>query len=93
MSLIRYLRRWTIPSLVVACAACTTAHDTASPASQPPDSKPAGGACQTSNGLVANGNVIYKCVLPGQGFINCPQYVCQQCNNGTFGGEHSCMVR
>jgi hypothetical protein len=96
MSLNRSRTGRLIPLLVLALAAftaCTTAQDTTSLASQSPDSKPTGGACPTSNGLVTNGNIIYKCILPGQGFINCPQYVCQRCNNGTLGAEYSCMLR
>jgi hypothetical protein len=97
MSSNRYGTRWRIASLVLALVTCTTACTTAQPttplASEALDSKPPGGACQTSNGLVSNGNIVYHCVLPGQSFINCPQHVCQRCNNGTFGAEYACLLR
>jgi hypothetical protein len=55
--------------------------------------KTVGGACQASNGPVADGTVIYRCSQPNAGVANCPQYMCQRCNNGTWGGEYACQMR
>jgi hypothetical protein len=52
-----------------------------------------GGACQGPNGPVADGAVSYKCAVPGQNVAGCPRYVCQRCNNGTWGAEYSCQLQ
>jgi hypothetical protein len=64
----------------------------ASQADQTAAVKPSG-ACQGPDGLVADGSVVAKCMLPAQGVTGCPQYYCQRCSNGHLSGEYSCGLR
>ena len=56
--------------------------------------KPAGGACRASDGsTIADGTVVYRCAVPGQGVTQCPRYVCQKCDGGTLSGEYTCQLQ
>lgn len=74
-------------------AACAQMGGATSSADGAAIAKPAGGACQSTDGPVADGTIVAKCAVPGQGVTDCPRYLCRRCNGGTWGGEYTCRLR
>jgi len=92
MSSIRCLKLLPVFGLVLAVAGCAHGESSASQPDQTAVVKPAG-ACQAGDGgLVADGTIASRCAVPGTGVTDCPRYTCRRCNNGTWGGEYSCLL-
>lgn len=93
----RCLKRLSILGLVLALAACTSpggpAASQSAQSAQPsqPLAVRTDGACQTPSGLVANGTVVSRCFIDGQGITSCPRYLCRRCTSGTLGEEYTCL--
>lgn len=51
------------------------------------------GACRGADFVVADGTVMSKCAIPGQGVNDCSRYICQRCNNGTWGEQYPCSPK
>jgi hypothetical protein len=92
MVFVRSSQLWLALGVGLAAGACAQGEKSAPPPDQIVKAKPAG-ACQGSDGVVADNVVVYRCVVPGQGITSCPRYVCKRCNNGTWTGEYSCQLR
>ncbi len=89
----RCLRLLWAVGIVFLVAACVQTGPQGSQAAQTVATKPAGAACRASDGVVANGTVVYHCAVPGQGVTGCPRYTCRRCNDGTWGSEYSCRLQ
>jgi len=73
--------------------ACAQMGGATSPADETAIAKPVAGACQSADGPVADGTIVSKCEVSGQGVTACPRYTCRRCNGGTWGGEYTCRLR
>jgi hypothetical protein len=80
---------------VFAMGACAQTGGAASPSpnNQTAVAQPAGGACQSEDGPIADGTIVSKCAMPGQGITSCPRYICRRCTNGKWSGEYTCRVQ
>lgn len=90
-------RCWKLLSIVVSAVvmgACAQMASTAPSASnQTATAQPAGGACESDDGPIADGTIVSKCAMPGQGVASCPRYVCRRCTNGKWSGEYTCRLQ
>lgn len=93
MSSNRCLKRLSMMAGLLVLAACGQMPGAASPPDQTAVARPSSGACQGDDGPIADGTVVSKCVVSGQGITGCPRYVCRRCSNGTWSGEYSCRVQ
>lgn len=78
-----------------AMGACSQMGGAASPSStnETAVTHSAGGACRSDDGPTADGTIVSKCAMPGQGLTSCPRYVCRRCANGKWSGEYTCRVQ
>lgn len=93
MSLNRCWKLLPIVGVSVVLVACGQMGGATSRGDETVIAKPAGGACQSVDGPVADGTIVSKCAVPGQGVTDCPRYTCRRCNGGTWGGEYTCRLR
>lgn len=94
MSSDRGAKLFPVLGVLLMVAACSQMSGAASPDDQAVAVKRAGGACQSDDGrTVADGTIVSKCAMPGQGIMNCPRYVCSRCTSGAWGGEYTCQMR
>lgn len=93
MSSNRCVKLLSIIAGLLVLGACGQMPGAASPPDQTVGARPAGGACQGDDGPIADGTIVAKCVVSGQGMTGCPRYVCRRCGNGQWSGEYSCRVQ
>ena len=94
MSSNRCLKLLVTVASAFAMGACGQMGGAASPsAAHQTVAQPAGGACQSEDGPIADGTIVSKCAMPGQGITSCPRYVCRRCTDGKWSGEYTCRVR
>lgn len=92
MSSNRCLKLLPVFGMLAVLAACVQAERPAAQPEQMISAKPAG-ACQGDDGPIADGTIVSKCALPGQGITDCPRYLCRKCNGGNWTGEYACRLQ
>ncbi|WP_147426760.1 hypothetical protein [Trinickia fusca] len=95
MSSNRCLKLLPVLGILAVLAACVQTERPAAQTGQTGQTmvaKPAG-SCQGDDGPIADGTIVAKCALPGQGIVDCPQYLCRKCNGGNWTGEYACRLQ
>jgi hypothetical protein len=92
MFAMRCLKLFAVIGLCAVAAACVHVEGSSPPPARPVVVKPVSSCLTPNHDIVADGTVVHRCALPGQTVTQCPQYLCQRCNNGTWTSEYTCRL-